>query len=54
MTVVEDPVEPRGRLLLDEEGEPVGRFTLGERDGLLLADHFEPADGVLSGRAPRS
>jgi hypothetical protein len=51
MPVVEDPGRPSGRLLLDEEGEAVGRFTLGERESRPLADHFEPVDGVLAGRA---
>jgi GNAT superfamily N-acetyltransferase len=46
MPVVDDPARPGGRLLVGADGAALGRFEAVERDGLKLADLFEPADGI--------
>ena len=49
--LLEEPGRPRGRLLVDADGQTVGRFEQHDRDGTPLADLFEPAAGVSRERA---
>lgn len=50
MPVVEDPDQPRRRLLVDAKGDLIARFELGERDGRPLADLLAPVDGATPER----
>jgi hypothetical protein len=49
--VVDDPAQPRRRILTGDDGEPLAHFEVLERDGRPMADFFTPADGVAPDRA---
>jgi hypothetical protein len=51
LPVVDDPADPRRRILTGADGGPVAAFEAAERDGRALADLFTPAPGVDPGRA---
>jgi GNAT superfamily N-acetyltransferase len=52
MPVEEDPSRgPAGHVLLDAAGAPIGRYDLGERDGVPIADLFDREPAVTAADA---